>query len=203
MTRLPTDTALGHLIDGLRSLEQRPKAGQPRRIDDLEARLLAAVRRDRSGSVVPDGYPTTTGGAGAPNGSDSSTERAALTLVDRPPRDRHHELTALAVTSIEDAILGLNRAVAALNSIDDLTKTTGPPEHTCGHCTDKRGQGNNRPAAHRGTVGDRLERALDLCEACWGFVRQSANPNTRQGQLPTDTQIRDHEDRGRWRIHVA
>lgn len=204
MTRLPTDLAVTHLVDSLRALALPRAAGHPKRIDDLETRLKAAIQRDRTGTVVPDGYPTSTGSPGGNGGTtESSTERAACALLERPPRDHHHELTMLAVEQLDTAVVALNRIFAALNSIDDHigVTTPAPVQRTCSHCTGKRGK-NNRVVYATGTVGDRLERSIALCKACYGFVERTAKAGTRDGQLPTDQQIRDHEDRGSWRLRV-
>lgn len=201
---LPTDIAAQHLFDSVDALWEKPSKGSERRIDSLRRRFRAALERDRTGSVIPDGYPTNTSGGPVSGVGSSSTERAAVALADGDVvRDRHHDLTVRAAGALEELVVQANILRLALDSIDDLTNDSGPAPKTCAHCTGKRGHGNDRPVAHRGTVGDRLERAMDLCEACWSFVRWSAKPNTRAGYLPTDTQIRDHEERGRWRMRVA
>lgn len=219
MTGIPTELAARHLFDSLRALGRKPTSpGLARRdtklIDSLERRLLEALARDRAGTATADGYPATTSGGFGGNRltilveddrvTVTAVELAALALVEgSSPRDRHHELTRRAATALEDAVVALNTLTAALASIDDLTSDRGPTPRTCQHCTGKRGKGNDRTVAHRGTVGDRLERTMDLCEACWSFVRRVANPNSRAGYLPTDQQIRDHEERGRWKIKIA
>lgn len=213
MSRLPTPVALQHLTDSLRALGEPPAKGKPRRIDDLEQRLHRAVERDLAGLPTPDGYPATTSGGRAGGRTIvvdddhvpvTSVEGAVIDRDDRRrTRDRHHELTVKAVTAVDAAVVHLQTAFAALASIDDLINTAPPAEKTCDHCTDKRGQGGNRPVYVRGTVGDRLERALSLCEACYEFVRQVALPGTRGGYLPSDVQILEHEQRGRWRIRLT
>lgn len=207
MARTPTPVAVQHLVDSLRALGEAPAKGQPRRIDDLEARLLRAIERDLAGLPIPDGYPTGNvgGGRGAPGAAaDTSVEAAVIGRDDeRRVRDRHHELTIRAVGAVDDAVVGVQVAFAALASIDDLIKTDGPRRKTCDHCTNKRGNGGNRPIYVRGTVGDRLERAIGLCQACYGFVTQTAAAGSRAGYLPSDEQLRQHEETGRWRIRVS
>lgn len=221
MTALPGPVAVQHLLDSLRALGEPPAKGQPRRVEDLERRLMDAVRRDLAGSPRPDGYPAGVGGgrgggrtitvddeAGQPDAVPvTSVEGTVLERVepDRPgrARDRHHELTVKAVRSVNAAVVAIQTAVGALASIDELVDTAPPAPKTCDHCTDKRGKGGNRPVHVRGTVGDRLERAISLCESCYEFVRQVAAPGTRLGYLPDDVQILDHETRGRWRIHLG
>lgn len=206
---IPSGLAIGHLFESLAALNRKPEnkllaAIDPKLIDSLRRRILIAAQRDRTGSVVPDGYPTSGGGSRGSGIATSATERAAVALADNDiVRDRHHELTVRATTALEDAVIALNTLASALLSIDDLTDTKGPVPKTCAHCTGKRGAGNDRPIAHRGTVGDRLERAMDLCEGCWSAVRWSAAANSRDGKLPTDAQIRHHEETGRWRLRVA
>lgn len=224
MTRLPSDHAARDLCDSLRALNQRPHDKalaefDARLIDSIERRLLIALQRDRTGSVIPDGYPTSTGG-GRSGGSRTivvpdengqpdrvpvtAIEAAVVALVDGDtPRDRHHDLTVRAVEAIDSAVVALNTCVAALASIDDLVSEKGPAPKTCAHCTSKRGEGSDRPIYATGTVGDRLERSVSLCKHCYGFVEQTARPGTHTGYLPSDDQIRDHEQRGRWRMRVA
>ncbi|HMG43956.1 MAG TPA: hypothetical protein VK611_21665 [Acidimicrobiales bacterium] len=225
MALLPTTVSIQRLTETLRALGEAPAKGQPRRIDDLEARLVRAVQRDGTGVSVPDGYPTGTlggGGRGGPvvaveadeNGpadvvAVTSVEGTVIARIEpderavRQLRDRHHELTVRAVQAVDSAVAGVQRAFGALASLDDLLKTGPPAPKTCDHCTRKRGKGWDRPIYATGTVGDRLERAKALCEACHSFVRQTAAAGSRAGYLPSDKQISDHEQRGRWRIHVT
>ena len=203
MTRLPTEASLQALIDSARALYQKPR---DRRLPDptllaaIERRLLRAVQRDRTGTTDRDGYPGNTLGSGTPTSNGSSTETHAL---GRPERDRHHELTILAVQHLEQLVLSANVIVSALNSIDDLTSDQGPAPRTCAACTGHRLQGGDRSDVTRGTMGDRLERATDLCRACMDFVRSSAPAGSHAGVLPTPEQIRWHDSHGRWRLRVT
>jgi hypothetical protein len=207
---LPTPVTVAHLIDSLRALNEPPKRGQPPRIDDLEARLVAAIARDLTGLPVVDGYRT--GRARPhpdlddPDAVDEPTltavEAAVLARDQGPVRDRHHQLTVRAVHAIDEAVVAIQVVFAALKSIDELVGTGPPAPKTCDWCTGKRGEGNDRPIYVRGTVGDRLERALGLCNACHGFVCQTAAAGSRAGYLPNDAQIHDHELRGRWKIRA-
>lgn len=179
---------------------------------------MRAVERDLAGLPTPDGYPSATSGgrsggrtidvddeAGRPDKVPvTSVEGAVIDRDDhKRTRDRHHELTVKVVQAVDAAVVHLQTAFAGLASIDDLVNTAPPAPRTCDHCTDKRGRGGNRPVYVRGTVGDRLERALSLCEACYEFVRQVALPGTRGGYLPSDLQVLEHEQRGRWSIRIT
>jgi hypothetical protein len=86
-----------------------------------------------------------------------------------------------------------------------MTNEEGPAPRTCEHCTGKRGRGRglDNPVLYTGTVGDRIERSLALCEPCYWMVSRSAKSGSYKGQLPTDEQIAWHEDHGTWRIRVA
>jgi len=201
--RLPTEISLQALIDSTRALHQKPR---DKRLPDstllaaIERRLLTAVRRDGTGTTDRDGYPTSTLGGNHGGNNGSSTETHALAP---PERDRHHELTLLAVTNLEQLVLSVNIVVSALNSIDDLTNDRGPAPRTCAACTGHRPQGGDQAVAHRGTVGNRLERDTDLCQPCWDYVRQTAPAGSHGGHLPTPDAIRWHDQRGRWRLRIA
>jgi len=205
VTRLPSDITIGHLTDGLRALSRKPRdrtlAGIDRTLlESIERRLAQAVTRDRTGRIERDGYPTSTLGNGAHSSTPGSrTETAALS---QPQRDTHHDLTALAVASLTEAVTALGKLSSALNSLDDLTATSVPSPRTCAHCTGKRGPDRDLPVWRRGTVGNRLPHATDLCSPCFHFVEQTALAGSHTGYLPTDEQIRDHETRGRWRIRT-
>lgn len=170
----------------------------------LEQQLHRAVKRDRAGSTVPDGYPRSTAGGNGTHPGSSSVEGAAVALADgNIQRDRHHELTAEACEALEAMAIAGNTLRSRLRSITDLTSDAPPAPRRCECCHGKRGKNNNRTDVHRGTVGDRLEQVMDLCRACRGFVEQSCKPGTRAGYLPDDSQIAQHERTGRWRIRVA
>jgi len=205
VTRLPTDVTIGHLTDGLRQLNRPPRDKPQAAIDrtlleSIERRLARAVTRDRTGHIERDGYPTSTlGPDGGRTTPGSRTETAALS---RPERDQHHELTALAVRRLTDAVTALGGLVSTLNAIDDLTNDRGPDVRFCAHCTGKRGPDRDLPVWRRGTVGNRLITNVDLCSPCFHFVEQTALAGSLAGYLPSDEQIRDHELRGRWRIRT-
>lgn len=204
MTRLPSDVALGHLIDALRNLHTKPRdkrAPDRTLLANIERRLATAVRRDRTGTTLRDGYPASTlAGGHATHIAGSTTENAALAA---PLRDRHHELVDRACTALLHAVTQLNTLVSALDSIDQLTGTTTLAPKTCAHCTPHLPDGHTRPVHARGTVGDRLTVAVDLCEPCYFYVARTADPGQRDGQLPTPDQIRWHDQHGTWRIRVA
>lgn len=207
MMRLPSDITLGHLTDGLRALNRAPRdkplAAMDRTLlESIERRLARAVTRDRTGHIERDGYPRSTlgnesRGIGTPT---STTETAALS---RSERDAHHELTALAVTALTETVTSLGKLVSALASLDQLTSDRGPAPRTCNACAGKRPLGGDQLVARRGTVGDRLTTATDLCQPCWDFVRQTAPAGSNAGYLPTEEQIRWHDQRGRWRLRMV
>jgi len=203
--RLPSDISIGHLTDGLRALNRKPRDHGQTTLDrtlleSIERRLARAVTRDRTGHIERDGYPASTlGPDGGHTSPGSRTETAALAP---PQRDQHHELTALAVRRLTDAVTNLGGLVSTLDAIDDLTNDRGPDIRTCAHCTGKRGPDCDLPVWRRGTVGNRLILATDLCSPCFHFVEQTALAGSMAGYLPSDEQIRDHELRGRWRIRT-
>lgn len=172
--------------------------------EDIESRLGRAIKKERAGTTIRDGWPASVGndgnGGSAPKGDRlSSVERAALL---RAPRDRHRELAQEAIKALGHINSSALYLVSILDSLDDLSEAE-PMSKVCECCEGKRGVGGDRPIAHRGTVGDRLAFVIDLCEPCYSYVVQSAKPGTRKGKLPSDSQIADHERRGRWRIKVT
>lgn len=196
MSRRPTDTAVRHLIDNLRTLNRKGH------LDDLEHQLLDAIRRDRTARPGPDGYPTNTGGGGSANGSDnSSVETAVIARTNGHPPDPHHDLTTRAAQALEDAVINLNTLHAALASLHDHTRQPAP--RTCQHCTPHLPKGHHRPVHRRGTVGDRLTQALDLCEPCYFYVQRATAAGKGDAELPTAEQIRHHDHTGTWRMKVA
>lgn len=199
----PNSNAARNLIDNLRALHQN-QDGQTKLkvnlIDHLEHRLLNALERERSGHFTHDGWPTSTTGNGSTGTPTSSVEAAAMAILETTARDQHRDLTHRAARALEDAVVSINTLRAALSSIDDLTRDVGPPVKTCSHCTGKR-PANDRIIHATGTVGDRLHHAIALCVDCYGYVTQTARPGSRTGWLPTDAEILQHEERGRWRIH--
>ena len=204
MTRLPSDIAIGHLLDALRNLHTRPRdktAPDRTLLANIERRLATAVRRDRTGTTTRDGYPTSTlGGGHATHIAGSTTENAALAPTRR---DRHHDLTVAACQHLDSAVTHLQALLSALNSLEDLTGGTSVAPRTCQACTGYRPLGGDQAVAHRGTVGDRLTRDTDLCGFCWAFVRQAYPAGSRAGLTPTPTDIAHHDQTGRWRIRLV
>lgn len=203
MTGIPTDHALRHLLDSLDALHRRPRdrsIPDPTLYANIERRLAAAVRRDRTGDTTRDGYPSGTLGGGGRSQTSSSTETHALSPAER---DRHHELTARACLALEDAVANIQHLMSALNSIDDLTSDQGPAPRTCAACTGHRPLHGDQAVAHRGTVGDRLPRATDLCKACWRYVERAYPAGCHNAEPPTPDAIAWHDEHGYWRIRTA
>ena len=114
----------GHLADDT----VRAIIGQIRRTDwrSIEAALIAALRRDRSGSPIADGFPA--GASGAANGrsaSDTTTTEAAVFARAMPSKDEHHHLTTDAVAALHTAARACVAMTNALRRIDEIT--TRPP----------------------------------------------------------------------------
>lgn len=197
--------AVTYAVGVLRDHGRRRKDGSLAVYDEIERRLSIALRRDLSGSVLPDGWPAATEVGRTGRGGSSSVERAMLVLIgeDPCPADRHRQLTRRAMNRLLAAVSAVEACVAALDSIDELVGDASQSQRTCEICTGKRGMGGDRPIAHRGTVGDRLERAVDACDRCYQFITRSAAPASRAGYLPTDEQIRRNEEHGRWRMRAS
>ena len=208
--RLPTVAAVEHLVEALEALGRSPRhkvtpanaadrtmlAGIRRRLLGTEKRP-GAIRREAHGTNLPDGYPARTLGEGLPNGTAelTSVEAAAHRLM-KPPRDEHRELTLRATTALDHAVTALNTLMSALASLDDLTdEDLGPQPRTCDACHPWRDI--IATVTHPNTsVGERLDEPIDLCEACYDFVRNIGRP-------PNEAEIARHEERGRWRVRLG
>lgn len=211
MTRLPSDASIAHLADSLVNLS-RPRTsptgkpiGKAPRCAEMAAALIDAVTRDRAGgNPTPDGYPTSTMGDPHRGHGGSSVEATVIALAGRIPRDPHHELTLAMVQAAEETIAAAQRWQSLALSIGDLTRTDGGAKvRTCEWCTPHLPKDNARKVHRRGTVGDRLVQALDLCEPCYFFVvRSTKTGGMRDGVLPTGDQIRHHDTHGTWLVRV-
>lgn len=127
--------------------------------------ILAARRRDDTGSVIPDGFPTGTLGDGGSRATstDTSTERAGLALAEELLRhDEHHELTLRSVAALLQIEQLQRRLVRDLKRIDEIAAKPAQAyvAPTCAeaHCED--------PAA-----GGRRGR----CEACYRDRKRRAD----------------------------
>ena len=204
---LMTEVAIRNLCAQFRRLTTPAKGGKVP-LDELEALMVDAIERDRSGSVVPDGYPSSTlgGEGGSSRRSASSTERAAVALADpttRLPADPHREGTIRASYALLDATEALQRWRSEAEAIRCLRLSERPAPLTCEACSGYRGKGGDLPVEHRGTVGDRLGESVDLCAPCYRFVERSASAGTRLGALPTPVQIARHQTYGYWRKRAS
>lgn len=143
------------LIDRLRRLQRTLHKGKPfllpegaiTNLDVIERRLIEALRRDATGTVEHDGYPTGTVGSGGQDAAQSTTEGAALAgyRLDHPsdvehsdgtwdhqPHDQHHELTTAAAHALQRAADAVADLIEKLDAIDRLA--TIPRTDPSGHC---------------------------------------------------------------------
>lgn len=166
-----------------------------KKVSEIEARLARAIEIEQKVGQANDGYQSDVriDKISAKHTTGSSVERKAL---GKKVSDPHRNYTLEACVFLKSASSNLNQLLHRLDAIDDLRKTEVKIFlcESCGHLTGSK-------VDHRGTVGDRLERARELCRNCYNFVVQTANPNTRKGKLPTEKQINDFERKGRWKIH--
>lgn len=144
---------IGLYIGRLRRLAESTYQGKPfllpegtvSRLDQVERRLIEALRRDDTGSTSRDGFPTGNVGPGGQDAPQSSTEGSALSgyRVDgdvehgegewsQPPHDPHHERTQAAFRALERAYEALGELFEKLESIDKLAKV--PRHDPSGHC---------------------------------------------------------------------
>lgn len=160
-------------LERLRRMQQATLKGRPflipegtiTRLDIVERRLLEAVKRDETGSTLPDGYPTGNVGSGGEDAPQSSTEAAALSGYrlnsdgegswGNYEQDRHHELTTAAAEALDRAAAALDTLMSQLDAIDRLAtiQRTDPSGH---------------------------------CQACGRWVEGTANDRLRAGYCDAD-----------------
>lgn len=211
---LPTTTTAEHLLDSLAALHRPPKGhpeGAPTVLETFARRLLTALEREtRAGSTAPDGFPPSTMGGGRGTGALGYGDPVGQVVAGqldrkRPPRDHVRDVTGLAARELSEAVAHVQHALAAMTSWADLVGETLPTPRTCEHCTPHVPNADRRIVHRRSTVGDRLGRALDLCEPCYWYVYRLPNvaPGSRAAALPTPEQIRHHNETGKWRLPVT
>jgi hypothetical protein len=142
--KLPTTNQVRRLVAQLRDAD----------LAALERRLVAALDRDvRTGSAVPDGYPSSTMGGGRGGSEDTAVERTVLAREGRLERDQVREDVEQACGYLVDAVAALGACDARLDHLDRISSPLSRSE-TSG-------------AAH--------------CEACQRWVSGSATDRIRSG----------------------
>lgn len=179
-------------IGRLRRLQQAVHKGRPfvlpqgavTDLDQVERRLIEAVRRDLTGEPVKDGYPTGRLGVGGENAPQSRTEGAALAGYDddgqprEPIHDPHHELTTAAVDALERAVQAIDVLMMKLDAIDRLATV---------HRTDPAGYCAACGRWVEGTAADRLRAGYcDACRKAWERAGRPDRP-TFERQRQRDT----------------
>ena len=106
-------------------------------LDQLETRVLWAIRRDETGDLTPDGHRTGRPGNGGEDAAQSTTEAAALQRVNPTiGRDRHRQFTRAVEDAIQRINVHLDRLVDLLDAIDaasTASRHSNPPSE-CGAC---------------------------------------------------------------------
>jgi len=162
----------------------------------IEHRMVAALYRERAGTLVPDGYGH--GNGYQPRGSTVSdrTAAAAVALADVADHgqlaDAHRRHTMGALADLEATLDALNRVQGHLAQVARLVT---PDEDQAPPCLPCAAGGANHAATHLGDVGGRLPRPVRLCEAAYEFVR-------RTGRIPQPDEAASYARSGRWRVHV-
>lgn len=180
----PTPTQVRDLIAQARKLH--------RELPSIEARLMAALERDRTGSAIPDGFPSQTMGDGAGGSELTSTESAAYRR-SRRVRDPLRENCEQACGYLEAVVMSANALRTRLANIDALGADAALDSPCCTH---HRTANLERMWEHYGNVGGRLTSELHLCGACYDFVRN-------QGRLPSDEEMLHHDGHGKWKVRVT
>jgi hypothetical protein len=175
------------------------------KIPELEHRLREALRRDASGSVMPDGFPATTGG-GFSNDIGRPTENTVMGTfkparredpdgphVQRLPKDPVHQDAENAWAYAQQALASLK---AANNRLDHLEHMTGKPasQQLCQSCIRV---AVKSPMEHFSNVADRLPTHWRLCQSCYDWIRRH-----NVGAPPKEWLEKHHMvgDRGRTRV---
>lgn len=168
-------------VDRLRRLHDATRNGQPAvlpagaisRLDHIERRLLEAVRRDETGSPEHDGYPTGSIGNGGEDAAQSSTEAAALARLGIAIHDRHHELTALAVEHLRQAVDHITSLLGTLEAVDRLKEIP------------RRDPGGTCQACHRHVHGTPIDRIVaGWCPDCRNAWNAYVIASVTTGQTP-------------------
>jgi len=162
----------------------------------VENRLVAALYRERAGTLVPDGYGRGNGFQPRASGPGDRTAAAAVALAGAEDHlhlaDAHRKHTFRAVSDLEAAL----DAVARLHGhLAQIAKLVTPDEAQAPPCLPCAAGGANHAATHLGDVGGRLPRPVRLCEAAYEFVR-------RTGRIPLPEEAAAYARSGRWRVHV-
>ena len=152
------------------------------KLADLEHRLREAIRRDASGSVLPDGFPPQSGG-GFSTDISRPTENAVIGTYkparrsepDGPhvqvlPKDPVHEDAVNAWGFAQDALWAFKAAIARLDHLENLTGKPRDPE-LCNSCLQV---GVKTPMEHYGDVAGKLARPWRLCAPCYDWIRRHA-----------------------------
>lgn len=157
--------------------------------------ILAARRRDLTGSVTPDGYPHGTLGDGGSRAttSDTSTERAGIALADEPPRhDEHHELANGVIADLLDLERTKQRLVRKLQRIaqiaDKPAETLVAPTCCEPNCEDP---------AERGRRG--------RCDPCRKWVQrwEEAHPGEQAPFVPAGVIDQRIAARTNRKVHIS
>lgn len=164
----------------------------------VERRLNAARIRERSGTVVLDGFGpgkdfnarSASSGVADPTAS-AALGRASGASIGRA--DHHREHTLGALVALEQAVEATNVLVSHLVAITALIT---PDDEQGAMCEPCQAGGIHHAAMHWGRVAGRLNEPVHLCSDAYHFVR-------RHGVLPTADQVRHHDLTGRWRVTVT
>jgi hypothetical protein len=197
MTRTPSPQEINAAIHRIRraliqSTGNRfpvvPKGGGIIRLDEVERKLLEALKRDAGYGPELDGYPS--GGSGESRGggpsilvdTDTGKERIGVTGVEAvafrriehgdSEKDPHHELTEVALARLAEMNHALDGLLAALAEIDKKADTSRHSNDggTCMICERR----------VEGTAIDRLRRGM--CQADYTAWVRGGRPDVVQFQ---------------------
>lgn len=165
MSRLPTDEQIHNLFETLRKLNTPAVPKGPTRLEVLERRTLALVKRGKTPGPAIDGYTSTTLGDGPRGNAELTPVEAAadkLAFGFRPISDVIAEDAENAVGYLRDAVQALGALGTRLDHADRVSSPLSRSESggagTCKAC--------GRDVS--GAANDRLRSGYDeACARAW------------------------------------
>ena len=184
---IPSDRSIDAVVNSIQQLA--------RRLDPIAIRLYTEQAK-ASHRAARDGYPSSTMGGGSNHHGDHSdpTLAAVERIADDLALYNHVEQMW---GFLDEAERGLRAHLSRMTTLDQLTKEAeGELPVDVVYCEAFSAAGIHRPVAHSGTVGGRLDHAMQLSEHAYQFV-------WKYGRLPSVEECRHHDLKGRWQVKLG